>query len=544
MFYLCDMTVLFFKTGLKKHFLYLLLFLTTLHVFAQQTEAKKVKDRPNVLLVIADDQSWPHASAYGSTFVHTPAFDKVAQEGVLFHHAFTPSPSCSPTRASILTGRNIWQNREAGVHISYFPRDLTVFPDLLEKAGYEIGYTGKGWGPGNWKDAGWKHNPAGIPFFGRKLVPPASGISDTDYASNFDDFLAHREKDKPFYFWCGGYEPHRGYEWQSGLKAGKKLADVQAPSFLLDNDSTRADLLDYALEIEWFDAQLDRMLKKLAEIGELDNTLIIVTSDNGMPFPRAKIQLYEYSTHVPLAIRWGKQISGNRQVQDMVSLIDLAPTILEACKVPLPEGITGKSLMNVLLSDQSGWVDTSRTIVVTGKERHNYSRKDNMGYPIRALRTKDYLYIRNFRTDRWPAGDPPLYKDGEIDKPSGQTLLAHQHDFGALFSLHVAKRQKDELYNIVEDPGCIHNLVMLPAYQSVRQKLAQELMATLKVQGDPRAFGQGDIFDSYPAFKPIIMKDKKGKSLFPGFSELGQYNPHFMPADMDTISIIHVNQMP
>ena len=124
-------------------------------LYACQTGTEESSDkRPNILFAISDDQSFPYASAYGTAGIQTPAFDRVAEAGVLFYNAFVAAPGCSPSRAAILTGKNIWQIEEAGTHASYFPKKFTVFTDLLEDAGYELGFTGKPWGPGNWKDAG------------------------------------------------------------------------------------------------------------------------------------------------------------------------------------------------------------------------------------------------------------------------------------------------------------------------------------------------------------------------------------------------------
>jgi uncharacterized sulfatase len=492
--------------------------------------AETVGSKPNILIAISDDQSYPHASAYGCEFVNTPNFDRVASEGVLFNHAYAPSPSCSPTRASILTGRNIWENEEAGVHISLFPKKFEVLPDILAAKGYHVGVTGKAWAPGNWQDPGWEHNPAGPGYYQHDTVPPASGMSKIDYAANFRSFLNDKKDGQPFYFWYGGTEPHRGYEYGSGYAAGKKLTDVKVPPFLLDDSVTRMDLLDYALEIEYFDYHLGRMLDYLEEIGELDNTIVIVTSDNGMPFPRAKINMYDYGIHMPLAISWGNNLKGKRVVDDFVSLIDLKPTILEAARIAIPEQVTGRSFLNVLQSTGSGLVDNSRSYVLSGKERHNYARADNMNYPIRAIRSGKYLYLHNFKPDRWPSGDPPIYKDSELDKHSGKSILANKDtDARAqkLFQLIVQKRPAEELYNLEIDPGCLSNLADDRAYDQIREKLWQQLKTDLEKQGDPRIFGKGDVFDRYPVFKPITMKDKEGKSIFPGFSELGEYNAKF-----------------
>ena len=272
-----------------------------------QSARNPEQKRPNILFAIADDWSYPHASAYGHTVFSTKAFDRVAQQGCLFTNAFAAAPQCSPNRAALLTGRNIWQIEEAGTHASYFPTKFTVFPDLLEKAGYHIGYTGKGWGPGNWKGSGRERNPAGPSYSSEKMESP-QGINNLDYTANFRKFLQERQQGQPFYFWYGASEPHRTYKMGIGREQGKDPADVTVPSFLPDSDVVRNDILDYAVEIEWFDQHLNQMLDYLEEIGELDNTLIVVTSDNGMPFPRAKAYLYEYGIHLPLAICWGDQI--------------------------------------------------------------------------------------------------------------------------------------------------------------------------------------------------------------------------------------------
>ena len=338
---------------------------------------------PNILFVITDDQSYPHASAYGSTMVETPAFDRIAQEGVLFTNAYVASPGCSPSRAAFLTGRYPWQIEEAGTHASSFPTDYVVFPDLLESAGYWIGFTGKGWGPGDWRVSGRSRNPAGPVFNERRTAPPIPHISDIDYTANFGDFLAQRPDGAPFFFWYGSHEPHRTFHPGAGLAAGKQLAEAEVPGYLPDTPEVRSDLLDYALEIEWADAHLARMLEMLEATGELDNTLVIVTSDNGMPFPRAKATVYDGGIHVPLAIRWPERIPGSRTVDDLVSLVDVTPTILEAAGVtdPALREMSGRSILDLLTSGGNGVLEAERDAVFAGRERHSSSRRQNVGYP-------------------------------------------------------------------------------------------------------------------------------------------------------------------
>ncbi len=495
--------------------------------------------RPNILFAIADDQSFPHASAYGSQTFSTPAFDSVAARGVLFNNAFVAAPQCSPSRAALLTGRNIWQLGEAGTHSSYFPKKFPVFTDVLEKSGYFIGYTGKPWGPGNFEGAGWSRNPVG-PAFNRRQVSsrPAEGISRNDYAANFGEFLSQRQPGQPFFFWYGGMEPHRGYEEGSGIKAGLAIAESEIPGFLPPTGAIRSDLLDYALEIGWFDSHLGKMLAMLKDIGELENTIVVVTADNGMAFPYAKANLQEYGIHVPLAA-CGPGIAGKRRrVDDLVSLTDLCPTFLEAAGAPVFGGIPGRSLWPVLSDTRSGDVDPGRKFILAGRERHTHARPDNVGYPARAIRTKDYLYIVNFLPARWPLGDPPPpdrqskpegpdfkpvtegYED--IDSsPSKSFMIAHRTGYPDLFRMAFEKRGREELYDIRTDPYCLHNLASSPATEKIRLELEKELLGRLKQQGDPRVTGGGEVFDSYPRFGPMRP--------FEGFKERGNYNPAFTP---------------
>ena len=452
---------------------------------------EQVEKRPNILLAISDDQSWPHASAYGSNFVETPAFDRVADEGVLFHNAFVPAPQCSPTRASILTGRNPWQNGDAAVHGTPIPEDIPIYTRLLEEAGYHVGMTGKGWAPGPVQG----HNPAGKDYGG------------DDYVAAFRSFLNARKSGQPFAFWYGSKEPHRGYKPGSGLEAGKTLETVEVPKFLPDNKDIRSDFLDYAVEIEHFDTQLGQMLKILEEIGELDNTIVVVTSDNGMPWPRAKGNIYEYGVHMPLAIRWGRQASAQREVTDLVSLIDLAPTFLEGAGLAIPEGVSGKSLVSTLKSKQTGLVDGARTQVVFGLERHTpYIRENDVGYPSRGIRTHEYLYIRNFKPDRWPEGDT-FFGAG----PSSAKTLYMQHSNDAEVQKYIrlswAKRPAEELYDIKADPDCISNLIADPKHAAKARELRERLSGILTKQGDPRILGD-DHYDTIEYFKPG-WKDKR-----------------------------------
>ena len=482
--------------------------------------------RPNILIAISDDQSFPHCGAYGSDWLGTPAFDKIAAEGILFMNCIAPSPGCAPSRSSLLLGRYPWQNEQAGQHQEEYPLKYVTFPDLLEKSGYHIGYTGKGCGPFNWEISGRTRNPVGPAYNNIRYGddspdgPPADGINRNNYTENFKAFYLEKDPDQPFFFWYGSFEPHRVYEQNSGIRLGKLKADAVVPGFLPDVDTIRGDLLDYALEIEWFDLHLQRILNYLKEKGDLENTLVIVTSDNGMPFPRAKANAYEYGIHLPLAMAWPSGIDPGRIVEDPVSFVDFAPSILELVGVDLHKGmlpIYGKSLLNILASGNSGVVDGSRTAVYSSRERHSSSRWNNLGYPQRAIRTSDFLFILNLRPERWPAGAPvhldeygnpePGVAYHDIDySPSLQYLYDHQVDERVipLLEASTAIRPAVELYDIRNDPYCLVNLAEESQYQDIREDLHGKLKAYLVETEDPRLVGEDpDIFESYKRYARI-----------------------------------------
>jgi arylsulfatase A-like enzyme len=464
--------------------------------------------RPNILFAIADDWSCGHAGAYGCTWVKTPAFDRVAREGLLFSHAYTPNAKCAPSRSCVLTGRNPWQLKEAANHVPFFPAEFKVYPEALSEHGYFTGMTGKGWAPGVANDAGGKPRAmAGKPFSKRNAPPPAKGIAGNDYAANFTDFLDAAPKDQPWCFWYGGHEPHRGYEYGSGVaKGGKKISDLdRVPGYWPDNETVRNDMLDYAFEVEHFDRHLGRMLELLEQRGQLDNTLVVVTSDNGMPFPRSKGHTYQISNRMPLAVMWKKGIvKPGRTVDDYVSFIDFAPTFVDLAGIEWAatgmQPATGRSLRNIFQSEQAGRIDPARDHVLLGRERNDVGRPNDQGYPVRAILQDDGLYLRNFEPARWPACNP---ETGYLDTDGGPTktevlktrTTADQKKF---WDLSFGKRDGEELYDLKKDPDCLNNLIGQAEYQARKAQLEKRLMDALREQNDPRVVGQGSVFDNYP----------------------------------------------
>lgn len=223
-----------------------------------------------------------------------------------------------------------------------------------------------------------------------------------------------------------------------------------------------------------------------------------------MPFPRIKGQEYEYSNHLPLAIMWKAGIKNiGRSIDDFVSFIDFAPTFLEIADIPMDstgmQPVSGRSLTDIFYSEKDGQVNPERNAVIIGKERHDVGSPQDKGYPVRGIVTDRFLYLHNFKPDRWPAGNPEtgyLNTDGSPTK----TLILNtrkkpekRHFLLGSFG----KRPQEELYNIDNDPECMNNLSLHPEYQVLKEELKARLFAKLAAQEDPRIFGRGDIFDEY-----------------------------------------------
>ncbi len=439
----------------------LLPFVVLLFATACNSKETSQRKRPNILFCIMDDAS-PHMGVYGCEWINTPTFDRLASRGVLFTNAYTPNAKCAPSRANIITGRNSWQLEEAANHVVNFPAKFKTFPEVLRENGYVTGKTGKGWGPGNsGLVEGKPRLLIGESYSSIKIQPWSNKMSNEDYASNFDAFLDDVPEGEPWFFWFGAREPHREYEYGSGHKmAGKNIADIDSvPAFWPDNELVRNDMLDYALEIEYVDSHLELMVNELEKRGVLDNTIIVVTSDHGMPFPRCKAQEYMYSNHVPLIIMWPKGIKKpGRTVKDMISFTDFAPTFLELADVKYEESgmhsLSGISLTDIFYSEKAGQVNAGRDVVVIGKERHDYSRPNNEGYPIRGIVSDDYLYLYNYDISLWPAGNPEIgYLDIDGSPTKTEILrLFRSGEEDKYWVWSMGKRQvSEELYQISKD---------------------------------------------------------------------------------------------
>lgn len=379
--------------------------------------------------------------------------------------------------------------------------------------GYHVGFTGKGWGPGTYDT---KDNPAG-PEYNKLTVKkrPAKGIFNTDYSGNFRMFLDENKEGKPFCFWLGCKEPHRFYEKDSWKKNGKNIDSVYVQPFYPDNDIVRGDIMDYAVEVEWFDKHVGEAVRILKEKNMLNNTIIVVTSDHGMPFPRIKGQIYEEGFHVPFIVYWKGKVMAGRTVDDFIGFHDIAPTLLEAAQVDGDFGMSGKSFLNLITSKKNGRIDKKRDHMILIKERHDVGRANedgiNLGYPVRAIRTDEYLYVVNYKPERWPVGNPEYdYKncDNSPTKSYLTGLKPGDKDYH-YYEMSFAKRPGEEFYLIKEDPHCMKNQAWNPEYRKIMDKLRKQMEKELKKTGDPRMNGNGDIFDKYQYMGKAMDYNKK-----------------------------------
>lgn len=460
------------------------------------TEARSRETPPDVLFIIADDASC-HFGAYGCRWTRTPAVDRLARDGIVFDNAYVPTSKCSPSRAAILTGRNPWQLGAAANHWPVFPPEYASFTEALAGAGVACGAGGKFWGPGQAQTA------TGAP---RRwgLTHAKAGATPADA---FREFLAARRPGQPFFYWHGSTNPHRPYARDAGLAAGRQPADIdRVPACWPDTDVVRRDMLDYATEIEAFDAEVAALLAVLDAAGAAQNTLVIVTSDHGMPFPRLKGHTFDLAHRVPLVMRWPAGIvRPGRRVAAFTSGIDVAPTLLELFGVDAGRAgmrpMTGTSLVDLI---RDAAVHPRETVFL-GRERNDVrcrpGTESGLGYPARALRRGDLFYVHNFTPERWPCGDPDV---ALADTDAGPTKEAIEAAGRADRHWHLCfgKRPADELYDLSVDPDCVVNLAGAADRAADVRRLRDELFAELARQEDPRLLGRGGEFDAYPSPKP------------------------------------------
>ncbi len=461
---------------------------------------KEIKQPPNFLILMSDNHSWNHLGCYGDPVVKTPNIDKISEQGIRFTNAFCSSPSCTPARASMLTGQDIWRLEEGANLWGTLPSKFEVYTDILEEAGYLVGCEGKGWGPGDYEAGGRDRNPGGAQY------------------NSFEEFYNQCEKGQPFIYWFSSRNPHRPFRENGGQLANIELSMIDVPDYLPDTEEVRADIADYYDEIQHFDGEVAGYISLLKEVGQMENTVIIVCSDNGWQMPRGLANLYDMGTKIPMVISMPKRFKPGRVVDDFVSLSDFAPTILELAGTPIPESMTAKSLVNILESEQSGVIEPERDFVVTARERHAYVRKNGAGYGGRAIQTSNFLYIINYEHENWPAGDPPLYGDVDahmLHYPCATKLYLlenrEEENVKPLFDLAFDKRPEEELYDLKTDPYQMNNVAGDSDYTEAKSEMKKRLIKYLTDTKDPRVVGGEMKWLNAAYFKEIDKTPRPGQ---------------------------------
>lgn len=498
-------------------------------------------ERPNILLMFADDLGC-YASGYAdpaapspNDIIRTPVFDRVAKEGALFRNAFVSAPSCTPSRAALNTGRHFFRNGSHSQLHSPWPKDtpdpfdsVRGMATVLHQGGYHIGHTLKlhvsphviGGKENIYDKQGNKVNQYSENLTKAKDKQAEKENILAQVRGNFRDFLAKRKPGQPFYYSFNPTNTHRSWVPGSGKSLwGLNPDDLKGklPPVLPDVPLIREDVADYLGEAMAFDAACGELIRMVEEMGELDNTIVVISGDHGIPgVSRGKTNVHDLGSRVLLAIRWPAKIAAYRQVKAPVSLIDIAPTFLAAAGMTSPDDPDGQNLLPALAqgADDSklrGWA-------LIGREVHFHkAREDDLPYPVRAIRTADFLYVKNFKPDRWPMGAPYQVTDetapnhGQLANntgcafpdmdasPTKAWLVEHRKDTDMKTFIDFAwgKRPAEEFYDLRKDPHQMKNLAGDAAHHETLESLRRKLMDELAAKKDPRVVDH-DAFDHPP----------------------------------------------
>jgi len=408
--------------------------------------AKPGRTRPNIVFLFSDDHSRPDLGCYGNTAIRTPILDALAAGGLRFDRAYVTSPQCSPSRASILTGRTPHAVGASRLHVNA-PEGTPSVPRLLKEAGYFTGALRK---------VHQGHIQKEFDYYGNHHAPLGA-------------FFEARPKDRPFFLWFGSTDPHRDYE-PGAVDPPHDPASLQVPDFLADTPETRADLALYYDEIGRFDRECGEIIALLEREGVRNNTLIVMAGDNGMPFPRAKATLYEPGINVPLIAQWPGVIEGGRSTAALVTLMDLARTWLDAGQAAIPAAMEGASLLPLLRGEKA------QVHEMVFSERNWHDNWD----PVRCVVDARYKLIQNYRLDVGCIPSLDLLRS-----PSFQSIreLAEKDLLdGPLRWYHATTRPQVELYDLEADPGEWNNLAGAPEHrdrvEAMQKALGQWMNAT------------------------------------------------------------------
>ena len=461
-------------------------------------------ERPNVVLFIADDVSWNDYGCYGNSSARTPNIDLLAKNGLRFDRAYLTASSCSPSRSSIVTGRYPHNNGKGAELHKPISGHLPWFPELLRANGYYTALSGK-----HHMSSTAPKNGAGVRPTPFDHVDKGKVRGNSGGHANWVRVTRERPQAKPFFFWFASSDAHRGWDadkqWQDEYGPPHKPGDVVVPPFLSDDEQTRKDLASYYNEVTRFDYYIGRVVAELNRQNVLDDTLIMVMADNGRPFPRAKTRLHDSGMKTAFVAHWPNGIRKKGATDSLVSVIDIAPTVLGLAGCGVPETMQGVSLAAV-------FEDPSAAVRKLAFSEHNWHDYEAHG---RSVRSGDYLFVRNFR--------PSFAWQGPADSvrsPSHRRLLSLQ-EAGKLTPAQAdvfrAPRPVVELYNVRTDPHQLKNLAGTPDLQQIESRLNGLLEQWMTETGDsvPDQLSP-DTFDRVTG-TPVSQEDlPKGPYLTPG----------------------------
>lgn len=408
--------------------------------------------QPNIVLITCHDIG-QHLGCYGIDAVSTPNIDALANRGVRFANSFCTAPQCSPSRASIYTGRYPHNNGVMGLTHFNFAWDLN--PDerhlavLLKDAGYKTALVGL------------QHESRYPERIGFDHLQVEELVSCDTVAYQAADYLHNNKQgDEPFYLQVGFFEPHRKFDFGGAMPDQEK--GVFVPPYLVEDESAIEEFAAFQGAIKKVDRAIGQIIDALDAIGLSENTIVIYTADHGIPFPRAKCSLYDPGVQVPFIVHWPqREWQGGKVYDEMISNIDYVPTLLEALGVECPDRVQGESFCALL----DGKPHTPRTEIFTELTYHDFYN------PMRSIRTEQHKLIANF------SSAPAFSNPSQTYLPA--TVTVEPADPAYAYHPHL------ELYDLDSDPHEWKNLIDDPASASIKKDLAQRLHAWMQQTQDP-----------------------------------------------------------
>lgn len=430
------------------------------------TDQEKTAIPPNLILIIADDMAWDDSGAYGHPTIRTPNIDRLAAEGIRFDQAFLTTSSCSPSRASIITGTYPHQTDAEQLHWPV-PADRITFVEKLRAAGYWTALAGKYHLGDALKDRFDLIAAEGTSGFvmnadGSRATSEETSQQDGSGCQNWLPVFQQRPADQPFFLWLAAVDPHRPYK--DGIIATPHTPeDAVIPPYLPDTDTVRADFARYYDEIHRMDRYIGQLMQALEESGQAENTLVLFISDNGRPFPRDKTTLYDGGIKTPWIVRWPAGVEAGTQTDALVSSVDIAPTFLSLAGISVADHFEGIDF-SPILSDRTAKI---RDYIYAEDHWHDFEDY------TRAIRDQRYKYIRNFYSDL--PNTPPA---DALRSPTFAEMRKLR-ETGALNEAQLAcfrqPRPEEELYDALEDPYELNNLAADPTHGETLNTLRAQL---------------------------------------------------------------------